>query len=220
MTQRYNVYQEVHKGLRRDLFELTLMAGATDFTDGEKVEALRKEMHKVDDLLELHALHEDRHVEPIIRALDPELADSLHSRHQELEAAFKAVIAAAMAINPADADAADGGQDLYLRLSRFVADYLSHIADEEQTAHPLLIAHHDDAFLIDLSVKIRAEVPPPAMALFLKSMIPSMNHGERVKMFTGMKAAAPAEAYEATCGLAESVLAAEDWSRLNSQVNG
>lgn len=220
MSQRFDIYRDVHKGLRQALFNLTIQVGSTDCTDSAATEQLHQAMIRCNDLLELHAMHEDRHVQPVVDALDPALSNAITQRHQEMEPVFAALVEDARAIDSAAEDAPARQRRLYLDLSRFVADYLHHIADEEQKVQPLLEQHHDDSFLMELSARIRGEIPPPAMAMFLAEMIPAMNHGERLAMFSGMKHGAPAAVFKATCDLAQQVLDTADWQRLNAQLAG
>ncbi|MDH5547053.1 MAG: hemerythrin domain-containing protein [Gammaproteobacteria bacterium] len=218
-ASRLDIYKEVHKGVRKELFDLIVFAGSTEFDKLDSLKQLKDRFSRTYSLLETHAHSEDTYVEPMILNCDTVVAEKLSSMHKQLEHAFSQLQEMLVGIDADDDDAVWRGRMLYLELTRFVGEYLQHIADEEQLVMPLLWENFDDRALMDVSITIRANVPPPVMGDFLSCMIPAMNHSERVLMLSGMKQAAPAEVFNGVCKLSQTVLADEDWARLNSIVN-
>ncbi|MDH5693557.1 MAG: hemerythrin domain-containing protein, partial [Gammaproteobacteria bacterium] len=171
------------------------------------------------NLLETHAHSEDSYVEPLVKECNADTAVKLADAHQRLEKDISTLLARVEGLDAQQEDATEQGRSLYLDLSRFVGEYLQHIADEEQIVSPLLWEHFDDQKLMEVSATIRANLPPPVMGNFLSLMIPAMNHNERVIMFSGMKQAAPPEVFDGVCKLGQNVLAAADWERLDNTIN-
>ena len=218
-SNRLDIYKDVHKGVRKALFDLAALAGSTEFHSAESLQKLKDEFSRTYNLLETHAHSEDTYVESMVQACDASTASELSTTHVRLEANIRSLQQMLANINPNQADAVSQGRELYLGLTRFIGEYLQHIADEEQRVMPLLWAKYDDQQLMDVSITIRANIPPPVMGNFLSCMIPAMNHGERVEMLSGMKQAAPAEVFMGVCKLSESVLSSGDWQKLNQSVN-
>ena len=58
-TPEVNLYREVHKGLRRALFEVVDMIGSLDVADTEAVASLRARFADLDMMLTTHHSHEE-----------------------------------------------------------------------------------------------------------------------------------------------------------------
>jgi hypothetical protein len=52
------------------------------------------------------------------------------------------------------------------------------------------------------------------MGAFLRWMLPSVSHAERVAMLSGMRQDAPAEAFAGVLGLTRAHVSARDWAKL------
>ena len=61
---------------------------------------------------------------------------------------------------------------------------------------------------------IIGSIPPDEMARSLAFMLPAMNIDDRAELFGGLRLAAPPEAFDATMGLARSVLRPADFVAL------
>ena len=59
---RDDLFTHIHKGLRLGLFELTISAGATDWTDPSEVAALEAQWRPLLNFLHSHTRHEDDHI--------------------------------------------------------------------------------------------------------------------------------------------------------------
>ena len=219
MNSRLDLYKEVHKGVRKALFDLAMLAGSTEFNHPESLQRLKDQVNLTYNLLETHAHSEDTYVEPLLRQCDSEVADKLTTTHSKLENDISQLKRQLDDFASGQADITSQGQLFYLALTRFIGEYLQHIADEEQILMPLLWKKFDDPTLMEVTTTIRANIPPPVMKNFLSFMIPAMNHQERTLMLTGIKRAAPPEVFDGVCQLSQSVLTVSDWSRLDATVS-
>jgi hypothetical protein len=61
---------------------------------------------------------------------------------------------------------------------------------------------------------IVSSIPPEEMAAVLRWMLPAMNHDERIGMLAGMRATAPAPAFDGAMQLARQRLPAAEFARL------
>ena len=170
-------------------------------------------------MLDEHAQHEDTFIGPMLQALEPKLASEIESQHTELDAMLDSVEAAFSGMErAAHGDALAAVNACYLTLASFLGAYVSHMSQEEDVVMPILQEAKTDEELLEISANLRGAIAPPRMAEFLTIMLPAMNLQERTQMLGGMKQFAPPEAFAGVCGLAESLLAAEDWSALRSNV--
>jgi hypothetical protein len=219
MSARFDIYREVHKGVRKALFDLAIQSGNTDFSSAEPLKRLREQFTLTKNLLEVHAHCEDTYVEPLLRQCDAPVAARFAAAHTALETTVSHLQGLLDTFDINRTDVAEHSQRFYLELTRFIGEYLQHIADEEQQLMPLLWERFDDAALLEVETTVRASLPPPVMANFLSVMIPAMNHHERTGLLTGMKQMAPPEVFDGVCQLSQNVLSEHDWARLDATVS-
>ena len=219
MSQRADLYTEVHKGLRRALTSLLNVAGRLDVTDPKAVVNFNDDLGFLVGLLAEHAENEDTHVQSLIVSAETDLAATIEVAHQELKTEINAVVEAYRQLGESDEEQAlSAGKSAYYKLSAFIGRYLVHMSTEELEVMPFLQGRLTDSELMDITNQLRGSIPPPRMADYLKLMIPAMNIQERTAMFSGMKAFAPPEALDGACQLAQSVLDEQEWQDLCERV--
>jgi hypothetical protein len=202
-----DLYRDIHKGIRTELFAVTAEAGRLDPADREGRAALAANVDAVVALLVSHAEHEDTAVQPAIEANLPDLAERIERDHLSLEAWMEGLQALA-----ADAAAAPAGrqrdrvQHLYLELGSFTGAYLHHQDIEERVVMPALEAAIGIEAVGGIHHAIISSIPPAEMASSLALMLPAMNLDDRAELLGGMRAGAPAEVFDGVWSLAGSVL--------------
>src|SRR5690348_8739152 len=70
----FDLYRDVHKGIRADLFTITSAAGYIDPSNRDARVGLAGEVSRLMSFLDDHAAHEDHHIEPEVERLLPEVA--------------------------------------------------------------------------------------------------------------------------------------------------
>jgi hypothetical protein len=211
----FDLYRDIHKGIRSELFALTTTAGNVDPADGCGRAALAAHVASVKDVLELHAEHEDAQIDPLLNEHAPSLAERITSDHEVLEARFSWIND--LADDFASAGAVDQrrlGHLLYLELSTFTSSYLEHQAVEERVVMPALERAVGLEAVIGVHQAIVGSIPPQQMAQSLAFMLPAMNVDDRTEMLGGMRMAAPPEAFAAVVDLTSSVLPPADFAAL------
>lgn len=211
----FDVYRDIHKGIRSELFAITSTAGSVDPSDRCGRLALADHVAAVGGVLESHAEHEDGIIEPALAEHLPELADQVHTDHQVLEARF--AFLTQLAQDAADAARADQrrlGHLLYLELSGFTSAYLAHQLVEERVVMPGLERAVGIDAVVGMHVAIVSSIPPDEMARSLAFMLPAMNLDDRTEMLAGIRASAPPEAFAGVVDLARSVLDPTDHAAL------
>ena len=219
-TVPFDLYRDIHKAIRANLFTTVLEVGRVDPSDRAARIASTARVHDLVQFLVMHAEHEDAHVDAAIREVLPERADEIAAEHIALEARMeRLVVLADLVFEDGRTDARAALHDLYLELSVFTGLYLAHQDVEERVVMPALW----DAFgiepLLGIHGRILAGIAPDDMAAAWAKMLPAMNLDDRTEMFEGVRASAPPEAFAGICALAREVLAECDYRALAGRLD-
>lgn len=215
-----DLYRDIHKGIRAELFSLTEEAGRLDPADGADRAAVAAHVRQTVDFLVQHAEHEDTGIQPALEAHLPSLAERVAEEHEALEVRMAGLVELAGAAEVASpGEHARAVHHLYLELATFASVYLAHQDVEERVVMPAL----EDAVGVDavgaINGAIIGAIPPPEMARSLAIMLPAMNVDGRAELLGGMRAAAPAEVFEGVWSLTGSVLRPADLEALAARLD-
>jgi len=183
-------YRTAHKAIRAALGRLLESAGRTDFGDPASIDRFRAELEAVCELLGTHARIEVQFLDGLLGSHEPTHASHIQHQHADLERQLHSVTSGLHRIDEALGPDCDGDRDdaredghaFYLALSRFVASYLIHIADEEELALPALRRHVDDATLRDTLARAAATVLPEEAARTAALVFASITPPERIAL--------------------------------------
>lgn len=155
---RIDPYRLAHKGLRMLLGRLLEVAGRTDFADASALERLREQSMDAVDVLRTHTRIEVLFIDTYL--VGPCGDTDLQREHTELEAQMFGLVRTLgdLASIGVAAEARARGHAFYLALSRFVARYLVHMAEEETNALALLHRNVEDATLREVLVAARSAI--------------------------------------------------------------
>jgi hypothetical protein len=220
----YDIYRNVHKGIREEMFALTVELGRLDPDDVAAGRRVVDRFRVLQTLLVKHAAHEDEHLDEAIeeaftRRGEGGRAAQLGAAHVLLEARVDRVgqiLDAALAATGTDRRAALHMG--YLELAAFVADYLAHQDDEERIVMRALDATFPKEVLAGLDAAIVASIPPEVMGQFLTLMLPAMNIVDRGELLAEIRANAPAEVFAGVWALTSQVLPTVDYLKLASRL--
>ena len=211
----YDIYKDIHKGIRNELFRVTSLAGSIDPGERCARERLAEDVTTLFRVLALHAEHEDEHLQPHIEVHAPYFAEVIASDHPRLEGRMADLEAQVGRATTAPAAEQRGRIHLvYRELAAFTSTYLEHQDFEERCVMPALSAVMgvDEVMAVDRAIV--ASIPPDQMAASLAFMLPAMNIEDRTEMLGGMQAGAPPEVFAGVWALSESVLAPSDRAAL------
>lgn len=215
-TDRLDLYREVHKGLRAFLTDTLGRVGRMDPQDPADVVPTLAQVRELLFICGTHLTHEDTFLHRAMEARRPGSTARITHEHLEHTLALRGLEAEAAAVEAA-ADAAGRGTAalrLYRSLARFVAENLQHMEQEETQNNAVLWAAYTDAELLQLHEALLASIPPPELMVYLRWMLPSISHAERVATLEGLRQGAPAEAFQAVLALTRAQLPARDWTKL------
>lgn len=202
-----DLYRDIHKAIRVELFAVTSSAGRTDPSQGIARAALASHVAATIGLLASHAEHEDGAIQPALERHLPDLAERVEVDHLTLEAHMDDLTAMAQEVASLEVrDPRAKVHRLYLALAAFTSDYLEHQDIEERVIMPSLEAAVGVDEVAAIHQAILASIPPDEMGRSLSLMIPAMNVDDRVELLGGMRAGAPAEVFQGVWGLVGSVL--------------
>lgn len=203
----FDLYRDIHKAIRTELFSAVTTAASLDPADGIGRGALSRQVHDTVAFLVAHAEHEDGAIQPALELHLPDLAEQIEADHHALEARMDDLCA--MANEAAALTSADPRfrlHRLHLELASFTSSYLAHQDVEERVVMPALEREIGVEAVIGIHGAIIGSIPPDEMARSLALMLPAMNVDDRTELLGGMRAQAPAEVFEGVWGLAGSVL--------------
>jgi hypothetical protein len=213
------LYRDIHKGIRAELFDVTEQAGSIDPGDRAARVSLAERVRDVVDTLEAHAHHEDGYVEPVLQEHLPDLAEKIGADHASFARRTDDLVT--MAFEAVEAPAQRqyvAVHGLYLDLASFTSVYLAHQDLEERVVAPAL----EDAIGVEGCVAINraivASIPPDQMAASLAFMLPAMNVDDRTALLGGVQAGAPPEVFQGVFKLAGSVLSPVEHAALATRL--
>lgn len=214
-----DLYRDIHKGIRAELFAVASTAGSIDPANRSDRAALASHVDSIAEVLESHAHHEDSFIDPVLLDHRPDLAEQITTDHERLESRFGRMVELARGL--VDASTVEQrrlAHHLYLDLASFTSSYLAHQDLEERVVMPALEREIGPEACGALHAAIVGSIPPDEMARTLSFMLPAMNVDDRAELLSGMRMAAPPEAFDAIAGLARSVLAATDVTALSARL--
>lgn len=215
----FDLYREVHKGLRHALFDLTVEVGRADVTATDVRQEVIDRALGVVALLHAHHGHEDTFIQPLVEAHAPRLAAIIEAGHIETEQDLVEIEGRLTRLARAGgSEEVAAGRELYSYLALFTARYLAHMALEEGAVMAELRAALSLDELEGIEVALRSAIAPPLMVQFMGVMLPAMDVEERTSMLAGMQDGAPAEVFEMFRQAAESSLSADDYSAVAARI--
>jgi hypothetical protein len=209
-AQRYDIYAFIHKGLRAFMAHTLVRVGRLDAHDPAEVAEVGAEVRALIQICRNHLEHEDAVIHPAMRSRAPGSAQRIEADHVHHAAALDALAAL---VDRVDGDPV-AAQALYRALATFVAENFEHMAREESEHNAVLWATHSDAEILALEHRIVSSLKPDQAQLAMRWMLPHMTPAERAELLGGMRAQAPAEAFQGLLSMIRPLLGGRDWRKL------
>lgn len=211
--QRYNVFYQVHKGLRELLYTTGSLLQQTDFDNAEERESALQQVHLTADLFDKHAHTEDYFVLPAIASFSASVSDLFAAEHVQDYALGERLRALLAKLEQAalNTDSLQTGCELRTAFTDFLVFNLSHMAKEEVVLNKLLWQHYTDEQLQGLTQKILAHIAPADLQIFSSWMMRGLSNSEVIGWLKEVKNNAPEVAFTGMLNLAEKELPATRW---------
>lgn len=163
MTDRPDLFTNVHKGIRSALFQTCALLGSAP--DDAVPPALRAQLHDVLHFIRHHGENEDVLLLPMLATSAPAVQARMRDAHAEIEVAIRTLEAS---IDEGSAT------ELYQCTCAFVARYLDHMHEEEVELEPKIRAVLSVEQLQELGRGSVARTPPADARVMLAWMLPAM----------------------------------------------
>jgi hypothetical protein len=211
----FDLYRDVHKGIRHGLFHVTEQAGHVDPFDAPALEEQRGRIECLLHLLDVHAAHEDEHLGPLIERHLPVLAAQLQREHAHLDertAEIRGQLTALRCAHGADRRLVQ--HRMYLTLSEFTAAYLQHQTTEEVEVLPALNRAAGLDELMEANAALVAAISPGDMDGYMRLIVPAVNPHDLAELYGAMRAGAPDDAFAHLLDIARDGLDQNAYDRL------
>jgi hypothetical protein len=204
---RYNIYSNPHKAMRLALGEVLVAAGRVDPHDDADVGNLAGQVRSLLLFCRTHLEKEEAFVHPAMEARRPGSASGTQHDHDDHLAAIGQLEADVRALEePGSGHRERAAIELYRRLALFTADNIVHMHREETDNNEALWAAYSDEELHALEQRLVASIPPEALQLGLRWMMPAMNPIERAELLLEMRERVPAPAFTSVLAGVQSTL--------------
>ena len=215
----FDLYRDVHKGIRSGLFHMTERAGHVDPFDDVALFDERNRIERFLHLLDVHAAHEDEYLGPLIERHLPALAAQLQREHALLDELTAEIRRQLTALGCAPgADRRLGQHRLYLTLSEFTAVYLQHQATEEVDVLPALNRAAGLDEMLEANAALVAAISPGDMDGYMRLIVPAVNPHDLAELYGAMRAGAPDEAFATLLDIARNGLDQHAYDRLTDDL--
>jgi hypothetical protein len=210
---RYNIFGQVHKGLRAMLYETALRLQQTDFVNPEEAEASLALVEVVTDLFDSHAHTEDTMVFAAIQQSEPSLVYVFEQEHEEDHALAQRMRGLLTAFTHAvtSDDKTAVGVAITQSFIDFMIFNLKHMAKEESIINDALWKYYSDFDLHGITQKIVAAIPPPTMAHFSRWMMRGLSNNEITAWMKEVKNNAPDFIFQSLMQTAAQELDEQRW---------
>lgn len=217
---RYNIFGQVHKGLRALLYETALRLQQTDFINAEEAEASLTQVQTVIDLFDSHAHTEDTMVFAAIQQAEPSLVNVFEQEHEEDHALGQRMRGLLTAFTHAVSsdDKAAVGVAITQSFIDFMIFNLKHMAKEEIIINDALWKYYSDFELHSITQKIVAGIPPQTMAHFSRWMMRGLSNIEITAWLKEIKNNAPDFIFQSLMQTAVQELEEQRWQLVQEAI--
>jgi hemerythrin-like domain-containing protein len=202
------------------MFKLGTNLSMVNASDSQSLLSVEVQLKTLLNELRSHVYHEETFVHPLLYKKFPTSAKSLEHEHSELELILNGLEEGynyLIDLKPTHPKIEAQFTEFYRSFNRFVAEYLTHINEEEYIMQNLWeIAAHEELLGAMISFLTYYEIAESRT--WLSNHLPNMSIDERILMFKTMQLIAPQEIFKSACGLTEEILGQSNWDLINNQL--
>lgn len=200
------------------LYDTGLALQLTDFTDNHESEAALKKLDLVLDTFLKHAAHEDHFILPVVEKHSKELMQEFDQEHEKDEFMTHRLHSLVNAFRQSSSDQAkmENGEKIFRAFNEFIAFNLYHMNKEEEKLNAILWSHYTDEQILDIQRELVKSITPEENMVVSQWMMRGISDPEIVNWLKAIKNEAPYFVFQGIIGLAEQVLPAARWSKIQS----
>ncbi|WP_295119012.1 hemerythrin domain-containing protein [uncultured Chitinophaga sp.] len=218
---RYNIFNQLHKGMRAMLYHLALLIQQTDFARDDQAVNTLLELEQLLRCLDLHNGLEDRFIIPALQPCNASLAEEFKREHITANAQRHDLLEQIANWRVAKDDSArkKAGNRIFYDFNELIAFTLYHMNKEEKVLNGVLWIHYSDAMIVQLEHAILSALPPNSLLEESRWMLRAINDAEVVNWMSDIKNNAPNEVFNVFMGLAEQELPYHRWRALQTALS-
>jgi hypothetical protein len=220
IMNRYNIFYQVHKGLRAMLYETAILLQQTDFSDAADTAQVLQEMDEVATLFDKHAGTEDHHILGALEPLEPSVSTLFEEEHVlDHQLSFRLrLLSSAIRQSSSVEEKVSTGNRLVLAFEEFMIFNLEHMRKEETDLNCIIWQYFTDDQLHAITMRIVSSIPADLENVFNRRMIRGLNDTEIINWLKLMKDKAPYAAVENLLQIAERELDLHRFIAINEAV--
>lgn len=208
--QRYNLFNQIHKGLRGILYDTALRLQQNDFSQPQASEVV-EQLYQVLVFFDEHAENEDQFILPHIRKHNAVLIDELENDHvidhHLTHTLFDHIREWKTTDSASQREAI--GQRILFAFNEFIGFNLYHMNKEENVLMDQLWQHYTDADIRQMEHEIIQAIPPQTLMAESRWMMRSINDKEVIGWLSGVKQGAPIALFDTFLEMAQEELPTE-----------
>lgn len=217
---RYNIFNQVHKGLRSCLYETALALQQTDFAGIKAGGTILEQLSEVIELFEKHAHTEDHFLLPALAPYEPSVVAAFedeHDKDHELARRLQELVFV-FTHSMTDETRIETGKAINIAFVEFMVFNLEHMAKEESVLNRLLWRYYADEELKQLTQQILAHLSPEIMAKYGRCMMRGLSNPEIVTWLKEVRSNAPDFVLSGLLSTAEAELRPHRWREIRQQL--
>jgi hypothetical protein len=205
---RFNIFNQIHKGLRALLYDTSLTLQQTYFADADEAETAMEKVRQAVDIFDAHAAHEDHFVLPAIQRYEPSLVDAFEQEHETDHALSEKLRGLLTVYSHAIKTEVkiETGQAITRAFIDFMIFNLEHMGKEETVLNKVLWRYYSDEEIMDINQRIVAAIPPTELAETSAWMMRGLSNTEISGWLKAVEKNAPQQVFTQLFGLAEKEL--------------
>jgi hemerythrin-like domain-containing protein len=218
--KRYNIFYQVHKGLREMLYQTSSLLQQTDFEVAEESDSALTQLKQVLALFGKHADTEDSLVLPAIEVYEPSvtlLFEEEHAKDHELSNRLRSLINMFHVTSAAEEQSVFGSA-IRFSFAEFMIFNLQHMAKEETVLNNLLWNYYTDDQLQGITQLILTNLPQEIMMQYSTWMMRALSNTEIKNWLCQIKNNAPDFVFSSMLALAQAELSGHRWNIIQESI--
>jgi len=220
-NNRYNSFNQIHKGLRVLLYDTATRLQQTDLSDYDTGNPVIDQVEEVLYLFESHAHGEDHFFNEPLEARDSEVASLFVKEHEEDHRLSQVIndLITHWKQQTTPEGRRTSGRNLFYAFNEFIAFNLYHMNKEEIQLNASLWKYYTDVEIKQIEQTLVQQIPPQKMALYAKWMIKGINNVELAHWMHEVHMFAPKEVYQLLDITASEHLTEERYKKVHAIVD-
>lgn len=214
--QRYNIFNQLHKGLQALLYDTAIMIQQTAFCNAVEGKYALEKLHTLLHLFSEHASLEDTNLLPVLRPFDEQAICILEKDHQSdrLATARLKGLMQTYEHTISGIDRLEVGRMIANAYREFLVSGLKHMALEEEVLNNILWNRFTDPEIFVMEQNILSHIPHEELTIYSQWMIRGMNNHEIIAWLKTIEKTAVGPVFQVLFAMAENELSTIRWQKI------